>query len=148
MVNPFRTTLDQIMFCRRFCTKPLPWLPKLAYRQLDHEGHILMKFQPKYRYFRWQKCIRKCRIQSGGHSIAILMCSFCSQFQDMEVGVGSVHHTHPESDNTAHDIIYNYGITSIEVPLYYRNLVCNHRVTRLWWHILWKTRKPLVAIMT
>ena len=59
------STLVQIMACHLFCAKPLS-KPMLVYCQLDPYKQISVKFQSKYKSFRWRKCIWKYRFRNPG----------------------------------------------------------------------------------
>ena len=57
--------LVQIMTCRLLGAKPLS-KPMLVYCQLDHWGHISVKFESKYHNIHWRKFLRCC-LQHGHH---------------------------------------------------------------------------------
>ena len=63
------------MACHLVGAKPLSE-PLLPYCQLDPKEHISVKFESKYRTFHSRKCTWKCRLESGGHFVSALMCSW------------------------------------------------------------------------
>ena len=56
------------MACRLLGAKPLS-KPMLGYCQLDTKEQSSVKFKSKYETFHSQKCIRKYRLQNGGHFV-------------------------------------------------------------------------------
>ena len=61
------------MAWRRKGAKPLP-KPMVTFCQMDHQEHILMKFQLRFTAFLPGKCIWKCLLQNAGHFAQVSIC--------------------------------------------------------------------------